>query len=77
MSIVRLPQPEGFTEEQKIHLAFDNGDLQALRSVLTKYGFASEEALLRFALFVLLKSEDNAVTVLENGTPSRYVPTSR
>jgi hypothetical protein len=70
MAIKKLPE----STEHSITLSFDNGDLQALKDVIGKFNFKDEEAALRFALFVLLKSEDNGVTVTEGGNPTRYVP---
>lgn len=47
-------------------LTIDNGDRQAIFDVMEKYRFISEEALLRFALVVLLRNEKNGVYIEEN-----------
>lgn len=75
MAITKIPNLDGINEDQQRMLKLDNGDLKGLREVIEKYGFKDEEAALRFALLVLLKAEDNAVWVVENDGPSRYVPT--
>lgn len=58
-------QKKAIEGETKISLEMDNGDLQALKAVITKYNFKDEEAALRFALFVLLNAEKNVVYVDE------------
>lgn len=49
--------------EEKITLFIDNGDLQALKESIEKFGFTDEQAALRFALFALLKAEKNVLYV--------------
>lgn len=52
-------------EPKKISLEIDNGDLQAITEVMKKYNFKDEEAMIRFILFVLIKSENNTVYIDE------------
>jgi hypothetical protein len=59
----------------QLELSVNNGDLQALNEVITKYGFVDEEAALRFALYVLLKAEQNAVYVKEGSRIVSVTPT--
>lgn len=56
---------EGQTPEGKplIDAEIDNGDLDALKSVMEQYGFVNEEALIRYALVSLLRSSDNQLYV--------------
>ena len=49
--------------EIKTFLSIDNGDLQALKEAIGKFGFVDEQATLRFALFALLKAEKNVLYV--------------
>lgn len=51
--------------EVLVVLEFDNGDFQALKEVIAKFGFIDEQAALRFALFALLKAERNVLYVDE------------
>lgn len=51
--------------DTKINLEIDNGDLQALKESIEKFGFIDEQAALRFALFALLKAENNKLYVDE------------
>ena len=64
------------SEEGKIKLTIDNGDLQALKEAVDKFSFVDEQAALRFALFALLKAEKNVLYVDEGDkkvvlTPSK------
>lgn len=52
-------------EPRKISLEIDNGDLEAITDVMEKYNFKDEESMIRFILFVLLKSENNTVYIDE------------
>ncbi len=48
-------------------ITIDNGDLEALKTVMEQYSFINEEALLRYALVALLKSSDNNLYIRDNG----------
>ena len=61
MAIIK--QPNTPPEAGGLTLKFDNGDLTAIQEALAKYGFIGEEALFRFALYVLLRAEKNSVLV--------------
>ena len=52
---------------EKVALEIDNGDLEAIKTVMEQYGFVSEEALLRYVLVSLLNSTDNRLHVKRNG----------
>lgn len=58
----------------KIALEVDNGDLQAINEVMQKYNFKDEEAMIRFILFVLLKSEKNVVYIDEGDKKVALTP---
>lgn len=57
---------------------FDNGDLQAVESLMNKYHFIDEQAMFRFALVILLRAEKNGVYIDEDDkkvfiTPSESI----
>ena len=58
-------------------LVIDNGDLQAIKDVMDKYRFLDEEALGRFALYVLLKAEKNTVYIDEGDKKIALSPADR
>jgi hypothetical protein len=47
-------------------ITIDNGDLQALKDVMEQYQFVDQQALLRYALVGLLRSEDNKLYIKNN-----------
>lgn len=59
-------QKDDSSTNSNLVLKIDNGDLQALNSVLSKYRFINEEALIRYALVALLESEDNRLYAKKN-----------
>lgn len=69
MSIMKLPQDSTTIspKEGEAFFKFDNGDLQAVKNVLEQYGFIDEQAMFRFALFVLLETENNNVYIEQGG----------
>jgi hypothetical protein len=56
----------GQGKDRKAKIDVDNGDLQALTDVLKQYGFVNEQALIRYALVALLRSDDNNLYI-KNG----------
>lgn len=65
-------------DPKKISLEIDNGDLQAITEVMEKYIFKNEESMIRFILFVLIKSENNTVYIDEGEkkvalTPAKHL----
>lgn len=44
-------------------IVINNGDLEALKNAMEKYSFINQEALLRYALVVLLTTTDNKLYV--------------
>ncbi len=61
----------------KVKLTIDNGDLQALNQIIEKYRFKDEESALRFAFFALLTSENNIISVEENGKKVNLIPSEK
>jgi predicted metalloprotease len=72
MSIKITQQQQG-----KISLEIDNGDLKALEEVIEKFDFKNEEAVLRYALYALLRSDIGGLLVEEDGKMFRLEPTSK
>lgn len=71
--IIREPNS---TETKEI-LSIDNGDLQALREAIDKFGFIDEQAALRYALFALLKAEKNVLYVDEGDKKVIITPSAQ
>jgi hypothetical protein len=62
-------------DHPELTLVIDNGDLQGLKDALSSYNFKDEEALLRYALFAMLSSQDNNLYVRdESGSLAKIVP---
>ena len=74
MAINKIANPNGEAEDKKISLSFDNGDLQAIREAIEQYNFINEEALFRFALFILLQAENNNIFIEEGGLKKQVAP---
>jgi hypothetical protein len=55
------PAPSG----NELILAVNNGDLDALRDAMHRFGFRDEESVLRFALAVLSKSATRSLSIID------------
>lgn len=64
---IQVVEDNSNAQDPKKVLTINNGDLQALNTVLERYGFVNVEALLRYALVGLLESEDNRLYINKNG----------
>lgn len=64
--ITKLENPSGINANAELRLKFDNGDLIALRDIVKKFGFVDDQAAIRFALVVLLKTDSDGVYVTRN-----------
>ena len=74
MSIKKI-DPTTATPEDTITLKFDNGDFAALETIKKKWKFKDEESLLKFALAVLVKAEQNTVSIKnESGQDTSLKP---
>ena len=49
-------------------IKLDKGDLDALKDIMDQYNFVDQQALLRYALAVLLYSDDNKLYVSRDGS---------
>lgn len=74
MSIKRISSTESQDIVTEISLHIDNGDFQALKSAIEQYNFKDEEALIRFALFVLLQAENNGIFIEQGGMKKQVNP---
>jgi hypothetical protein len=63
MAIKRPASPAPSNPENELILAVNNGDLEALRDAMRRFGFRDEESVLRFALAVLSKSATRSLTI--------------
>lgn len=50
-----------------LKLDINNGDLEALKKAVERFGFKNEESLLRYALAVLTKSAVSSLTITDSG----------
>ena len=51
--------------DNELDLAVNNGDLDALRDAMNRFGFRDEESVLRFALALLARSATRSFTIVE------------
>lgn len=77
MSFTKItPQEASNLSDETILIAIDNGDLRALKEVMAKWNFNSEENALRFAFGVLFLSMDSkTIKVLKDGSLAQVYPT--
>lgn len=59
---------------QKLTLEIDNGDLLKIEEVIKKWSFKNEQAFLRFAVSLLIETEDKDLWIKSNGEPTRVEP---
>lgn len=62
------------TEQGKLILEIDNGDLEKLTQSMTKWSFKDHQSLLRFAISVLLVTEDHSLWIRQNGQQQPIAP---
>ena len=60
--------------EQELVLSVTNGDLVALNKIKAGWKFKKVEDILRFALAVMVQSEDHSVTIKSAGKDSVLSP---
>jgi len=63
MAIKRSASP--VSADTELNLTVNNGDFEALQSVVKKLGFKDEESVLRFALAVLTKSATRSLSIVD------------
>jgi hypothetical protein len=59
---------------EKGDLAFDNGDFAALNQLVESWGFKDRSSALKFAMAVLLKTDNKSLFVDQNGTHVKITP---
>lgn len=73
MAITRLST----SNNEHLDLSFDNGDIAALRDVVSRLGFADEERLVRYLLAVISKSAIRSLTITDqNGIKVNLNPSA-
>ena len=60
--------------DQELILKVSNGDLAALKKIKSSWRFKNLEDIIRFALAVMVKSDDHAVSVKQSGEPTTLSP---
>jgi hypothetical protein len=60
--------------EQELGLNVTNGDLAAIKKIKDVWKFKKVEDILRFALAVMVQSEDHAITIKSGGKDSVLSP---
>lgn len=61
--------------DQTIDLSVTNGDLVALKEIKTKWKFKKIEDIIRFALAVMVQSDEPAITIKKGGKDTVLSPT--
>ena len=61
-------------KDGKLFLEIDNGDLDKMEEVLTKWNFKDEQSFWRFSLSILIETEDKALWIKTNGEPTPVAP---
>lgn len=64
---IRYEETQGDGGQPLAKVEIDNGDLQAVKTVMEQYSFVDVQAMLRYALVALLESSDNQLYVRNNG----------
>lgn len=59
---------------ESLPIDFDNGDLKALNEIQEKWKFKDKASLIKFAMAVLLKAENNKIKISVNGTETEVFP---
>ncbi|MFC1700739.1 hypothetical protein ACFLZ0_01200 [Patescibacteria group bacterium] len=77
MAIIKIDNKNSKPETKKITLEFNNGELNAIQEILRQYNFVDEQALMRFAFFILLETEDNAIYIKKNGSKVQIEPSEK
>ena len=57
-----------------LKLEIDNGDLEKLDQVADKWRFKDYQSLLRFAISILILSEEKSVTIKKDGVQKNLIP---
>lgn len=52
----------------ELTLHFTNGDVEKFNEVMVKYNFVDAQALIRFAVSIMLMAEDNVIKIKQDGT---------
>ena len=62
------------TNDNKLVLDINNGELTKLKEVIEKWKFKDEQCFMRFVISILLESEQNSIGIWENGNLTLVEP---
>lgn len=62
------------SSESKLTLDIDNGDLSKLTEVMDKWKFKDHQSMLRFAISIMLLTEDKKLWMQSKGEQTQIVP---
>ena len=71
---IQVSKDDSNADDPKLILTVNNGDYSAIKQALERTGFINEEALLRYMLVALLRTEDNKLYIKQNGTIVGLIP---
>jgi hypothetical protein len=57
-----------------VFLALNNGDKAAIEEAMKRWKFKDEQSLLKFALAILIKAENNKVSIQSGGSQINLTP---
>jgi hypothetical protein len=63
MATIKIPNTDNTQDLEKITIVFDNGDLEAMKTIQNEWEFLDEPSLLRFAIAVLRRAKNKKVYV--------------
>jgi hypothetical protein len=61
-------------EGSKLLVEIDNGDLEKLGQCMSKWSFKDHQSLLRFAMSILLVTEENSLWIKTEGRQQAITP---
>lgn len=62
------------SNDEKLFLELDNGDKKKFQQLLNDWNFKDEQALLRFAMSVMLETTDKTLTITKENGDIKVVP---
>lgn len=65
---------KGTLEGDRLRLDVDNGDLEKLNQVIEKWNFRDYQSLMRFAISIMIVTEDNTLGIKSNGNIQPITP---
>ena len=62
------------TEDGKLELLIDNGDLLKIDEAILRWKFKDEQSFLRFVVSALLETEDTKIGIIDKGILIPIIP---